>query len=226
MLTKEDLIYTVSYITTIEDDTISGATGFFYKTTIDGAPVYLLVSNKHFFEGHKNFKFSMSIMEGNEELILTSDIIISPTVSCDYDIGAICINDIINNTDKKYTFKNKFIEREDLLNISKGNISSIEHVYMIGYPFSLKSDNSTMPLIRSGIVSTPLFMKYNLREEFLIDILCFNGSSGSPIFIRKENRYYVIGIEYSCLTKTDTGENIGLGQCINSNELKNFLVQS
>lgn len=226
MLTKEDLVYTVSYITSenIKDGVLklTGATGFFYKTKKDGKELYLIVSNKHFFENKNIFKFSMPFTNNNKEYTMNYTITITPAIHPTYDIGAICINDAIQNLNENYILKNKFIEEEDLLNISRQSVNSIEEALMIGYPFGLKSDNSTMPLIRHGIIATPLYFKYENKEEFLIDILCFNGSSGSPIFINKENKYYVAGIEHSCLEYENT--NVGLGRCINSNFIKNYLT--
>lgn len=227
MLTKEELIYTVSFITskTIKDgnSTLEGATGLYYKTQKDGEDIYLIISNKHFFEGKNKFEFSMPFVDNNgEEYTITYKITIDPAIHPTYDIGAICITDAVYNLTEKYSLKNKFIEKEDLLNISQQTIGSIEEALMIGYPFGLKSDNSTMPLIRHGIISTPLYFKYEGREEFLVDILCFKGSSGSPIFINKNNRYYVAGIERACLEADKT--NVGLGQCINSNFIKSYLT--
>lgn len=61
MLTKEDLIYTVSYITSenIEDGVLklTGATGFFYKTQKDGKELYLIISNKHFLKIKRRLNF-------------------------------------------------------------------------------------------------------------------------------------------------------------------------
>lgn len=225
MLTKEDLVYTVSYITSenIEDDILklSGATGFFYKTKKDGKELYFIVSNKHFFENKNTFKFSMPFINNNEEYIMNNTITITPATHPTYDIGAICINDVIQNLNENFILKNKFIEEEDLLNISQQSVDSIEEALMIGYPFGLKSDNSTMPLIRHGIIATPLYFNYENKEEFLVDILCFNGSSGSPIFTNKNDQYYIVGIERACLEYEKT--NIGLGRCINSNFIKSYL---
>ena len=164
----------------------------------------------------------MPFVDNGEEYIMTHKITIDPAIHPTYDIGAICITDAVHNLTQNYSLKNKFIEKEDLLDISPQTVNSIEEAFMIGYPFGLKSDNSTMPLVRHGIISTPLYFKYEGREEFLVDILCFKGSSGSPIFINKNNRYFVAGIERACL---EWGEiNVGLGQCINSNFIKSYLT--
>lgn len=226
MLTKEDLVYTVSYITSenIEDgiSKITGATGFFYKTKENGKELYFIVSNKHFFENKNTFKFSMPFINNNEEYTMNYTITIAPATHPTYDIGVICINDAIQSLNENFILKNKFIEEDDFLNISQQSVDSIEEALMIGYPFGLKSDNSTMPLIRHGIIATPLYFNYENKEEFLVDILCFEGSSGSPIFMNKKDRYYVAGIERSRLEYEKT--NIGLGRCINSNFIKSYLT--
>lgn len=226
MLTKDELIYTVSFLTTEYIDKngniiMDGATGFFYKTKLNNKDIYLIVSNKHFFNNKRNFKFTMPFIKNGIDYNMNFSIQIDPTVNDDYDIGMICINDAINRIETGCYLKNKFIEDKDLYNISSSTVSPIEESLMIGYPFGIKSDNNTMPLIRQGVISTPLYMNYNNKEEFLIDIFCFNGSSGSPIFINKNDQYYLVGIERGSLKYNEI--NTGFGCCINSNIIQKFL---
>ena len=66
---------------------------------------------------------------------------------------------------------------------------AIEQIIMIGYPDGLMDEFNMKPIVRSGITATSLRDNYEDRREFLIDIACFGGSSGSPIFIYKEGAF-------------------------------------
>lgn len=229
MLHEDELIYTTSKITAeytndIGENMESSATGIFYKTTkSNGEDMFFIISNRHFFKNRNLFKFSIPVISDNVEYVINFKIKTTPNISENYDIGAIYINDAIKTISDQYYIKNKFIENDDLLKISSCSIGILEEAITIGYPFGIFSDNSTLPLIRKGIISTPLYLKYDNKEEFLVDIFCFKGTSGSPIFLNKNNNYYLIGIEYCSLESG--GINIGLGKCVNSNAIKEYLQE-
>ena len=65
----------------------------------------------------------------------------------------------------------------------KKSISAIEDVYMIGYPNGLWDNVNNKPIIRKGITATNFNFDYQGEKEFLIDMACFPGSSGSPIVL-------------------------------------------
>ena len=67
--------------------------------------------------------------------------------------------------------------------------SAMEDIIMIGYPNGLEDSYNNKPIIRKGITSTHLKFDYNGKKEFLIDMACFPGSSGSPIFFCNESSY-------------------------------------
>lgn len=71
------------------------------------------------------------------------------------------------------------------------NLSAMEEVVMIGYPIGLSDSYNHKPIIRKGITATHLKKNYQGKEEFLVDMACFPGSSGSPIFILNEGSYHV-----------------------------------
>ena len=112
------------------------------------------------------------------------------------------------------------ITKEDIIT-EDFPISSIEYALMIGYPLSFQSDNFVTPLIRSGVIATPLKSKFNGLERFLVDMECFSGSSGSPIFINRDSQYYLVGIEQSSYSYKE--KEVGLGECENYNVLSSFL---
>lgn len=100
---------------------------------------------------------------------------------------------------------------------------AIEDVMMIGCPNGIFDEVNNTPIVRKGITATPLSKSYNGHDEFLIDMACFPGSSGSPIFIynrdgyldRKNNSYMmgesrllIVGILYAGPLISNSGEII------------------
>ena len=112
--------------------------------------------------------------------------------------------------------------------VTKGGLESltpIEDVVMIGYPNSISDATNNRPVVRSGITATDLKLNYNGKCEFMIDMACFPGSSGSPVFLRKNGlekeknndgsialaikpQYAFLGILYAGPTITVNGEVI------------------
>lgn len=100
------------------------------------------------------------------------------------------------------------------------NLSAMEEVVMIGYPIGLSDRYNHKPIIRKGITATHLKKNYQGKKEFLVDMACFPGSSGSPIFILNEGIYHIgnsvcagnriifVGILYGGPQYSATGEFI------------------
>lgn len=197
MLTKENLIHTVTKITVLkENDECKIGTGFFYKYHANNRENYALVSNRHIFENMKNALFSVPIEQNDQVNLLNNEIRIQPYLHPQYDVAVIGINDLIDSPEYVGKLKISWITKEDIIT-EDFPISSIEYALMIGYPLSFQSDNFVTPLIRSGVIATPLKSKFNGLERFLVDMECFSGSSGSPIFINRDSQYYLVGIEQS-----------------------------
>ena len=81
----------------------------------------------------------------------------------------------------------------------KAELQAIEDIIMVGYPDGIWDKINNKPIFRKGITATHPNKNYNGKKEFLIDAACFNGSSGSPIFIYNEIGYL-------------TGNTFNLGQ--------------
>ncbi len=62
-------------------------------------------------------------------------------------------------------------------------LSAIENVIMIGYPEGLIDSKNNKPVVRKGITATSLSLDFEGRKEFLVDVACFHGSSGSSVFL-------------------------------------------
>jgi len=96
----------------------------------------------------------------------------------------------------------------------------IEDVEMVGCPRGIFDQFNNLPIVRRGITATPLRKSFNGRDEFMVDMACFPGSSGSPIWIREKNpsnqnhgmrRTKLVGILYAGPTFDNAGR-IVMGQ--------------
>ncbi|EKT4448023.1 TPA: trypsin-like peptidase domain-containing protein [Stenotrophomonas maltophilia] len=68
-------------------------------------------------------------------------------------------------------------------------LSPISDIVLVGYPTGLWDHTNNRPIFRRGITATTPHVKWQGRDEFLIDAAIFGGSSGSPVFIFNEGSY-------------------------------------
>ena len=61
------------------------------------------------------------------------------------------------------------------------SLNSVEDILMVGYPIGLWDEAHNRPLIRRGITASDPAIDFNGAPEFVIDVACFPGSSGSPV---------------------------------------------
>lgn len=60
---------------------------------------------------------------------------------------------------------------------------------MVGYPIGLEDEINNFPIFRKGYTATHPAIDFKGNKIGLVDMACFPGSSGSPIFILNENSY-------------------------------------
>lgn len=183
--------------TTKENNSISG-TGFFYELF----PNFLiLITNKHVIEPiDKGLFFTCkSTLNGkpiDQEHQLfgfkKDDNHFRDHPNPEIDLCAMQIGSLINACNSKgispfitYIEKKQIPFREEDVN----SIYSMQDIYMFGYPNGLWDEINNKPIVRKGILSSNYKFDFNGRKEFIIDMACFPGSSGSPIFMNKEFEY-------------------------------------
>lgn len=69
------------------------------------------------------------------------------------------------------------------------DLTALEELIMIGYPNGIWDSYNNKPIIIKGITATHPALDYNNKKEFVIDMACFPGSSGSPVFLLSEGSY-------------------------------------
>lgn len=185
----------------LKNNRLSTGTGFFFKfkEQTSGAFCPVIITNKHVIKDAVEGKFYLTPadkggnpIDNNPKSITFKDEFDSfenrwhhhPDPNVD-----LCVMGI---TDVSYLFRQKFnsdffavyLNKSLLPNISDiENISAIEDIHMIGYPNGIWDHINNKPIIRKGITATNIKFDYQGKKEFLIDIACFPGSSGSPIVL-------------------------------------------
>lgn len=173
-------------------------TGFFYEL-FEG--FIILVTNKHVVKDMKTGYFFTCIADENSnpkdtdhQMFMFKNIhetfIFHPDEKI--DLCAMQIGSLINVCNSKNI--NPFIAhfKKDQIPINtedRKGISLMQDVYMIGYPNGLWDEINNKPITRKGITASKFEYDYNGSQEFLIDMACFTGSSGSPILMYKEFNY-------------------------------------
>ena len=111
---------------------------------------------------------------------------------CKQDLCAVWLNPLFTN------LKQKNIGELDIVSLDyddtdqyqdhpypleEREIPVTSQVTMVGYPSGLWDSKNNYPIVRQGNIATPPNVDFNGKEEFLIDIALYPGSSGSPVFL-------------------------------------------
>lgn len=209
----DQLVYSTVRIVCSNSTTISRGTGFFMrKDYSDGTNINALVTNKHVVEGFENAEITLASLgtdgkpDDHNQVIITIDDLqkrIVPHPVADVDICMLFINDKIDELHEEGTpvYYRAIGTEMTLLPTDLDSLTPIEDVIMIGYPNGIIDTYNNKPVVRKGITATSLKLDYNGTPDFMVDIACFYGSSGSPVFLRKE------GLEKETL---DSGIRLGI----------------
>ena len=202
MTLSEQLIYcTTKIITIINEKQVATGTGFFmnFNENIEKnicQPV--IITNKHVVKDAKKIIFSVCRADESnnpldqEKFTINLDefnIINHPDDKVDLCAIPIASLDICSKEYKVNLYRGKLKTDLIITDEEVNNCSAMEDIIMIGYPNGLEDLYNNKPIIRKGITSTHLKFDYNGKKEFLIDMACFPGSSGSPIFFCNEFSY-------------------------------------
>lgn len=178
----------------------SVGTGFYYKVQSpeSGNAKILILTNKHVIKGADYIRFVLSYADSLEDLDAhhqpvgridkTAQLPIAPYVynhpSQDIDLCAVDITSVVApllNSGKKLRImildSSWMVEDKD-----KSNVRDIEQVLVVGYPRGIWDHHNNMPISRVGNTATHPFANYQNKQDFLIDVAAFQGSSGSPVF--------------------------------------------
>lgn len=199
---------TVRLECTKADGSTGCGTGFFYKFNVqsDDSCCYVIITNKHVVEGAKTAKIHLTHQNssGEPDNGRYTSITFNDEFSDFEDRWVMHPDDSVDlcamgTTDIHYKFRVKYghnamihaLGKEHILSDTElSKLSSIEDIVMVGYPNGLWDKKNNRPIFRRGITATHPYFDYDGKKEFLVDIACYPGSSGSPILVVNEGMYY------------------------------------
>jgi len=173
-------------------------TGFFYLLPFENGPtVPLLVTNRHVLEGGSEVHLTVHV--GTGDPAVPSGIVVNwsldPSERIDHpseDLSAIPVGSIMFEMEK--VGKEPFIPFISPVHIPTPevweNFDAIEKVVMVGCPDGLFDETNSVPIFRHGYTATALSKQWNGAPHFMVDMACFPGSSGSPVFLMDTGPYF------------------------------------
>ena len=194
---RDQIFHTTTPITVDTADGTAFGTGFFFYFCKEhfSNPVPALVTNKHVLEGAKAISFPLNIGDAVGSPILGSFELVTITIEkCaivehplpEVDLCAILLGPFISAVKSKTGNQTGLVclNPENLIPESENeSLRPLESVVMIGYPIGLWDEHNNQPISRRGVLATRPNLDFQGRPEFLVDLACYPGSSGSPVFL-------------------------------------------
>lgn len=202
----EKLLYTTVKLNRFKlNQPLGSGTGFFYNVRLDGGKIApLIITNKHVVAGadrieavcHQAVPQALPNEMKPSGQFLNLQISVGPAGAVSHpspDVD-LCVLPIANLMDQAMIGGTPMLFMHlDNSVIPKGDdwdyFDAMEEVVMIGCPNGIYDDFNKMPLARRGITATPIAKRYEGKPHFLVDMACFPGSSGSPIFLFNQNGF-------------------------------------
>lgn len=196
MIKYDVLKFTTVFIenTNNKGETSSG-TGFFVgfkdKPTV-------LVTAKHVVKNTDYLKISFHYMPTGSTHIATIDFKCKPEwdESNDYDICCCDLSKINKEFEKLIGFPiyNKYISSDSILSEKDlKDVEVLQEVVMLGYPGSMKNTAFAYPIVSKGTLAVPP-RDNTANDEGYINMATVGGHSGSPLLLKTEKGYALLGI--------------------------------
>ncbi|MDN2617896.1 serine protease [Enterobacter kobei] len=186
----------------IECDVVGGGTsvgtGFWFCfTDQDDKDKFcpLLVTNKHVVQNASQIRLRINVSHKKHPSVKFYDLIIPQGESAfimhpenDVDICVLPIGSHLSEMESQDLIAQIFFFTDQNM-IGNNYITPVEDVYMTGYPNGLWDSVNNRPVTRKGITASSPMENWKGKSEFLIDMACFGGSSGSPVYIMNQGSY-------------------------------------
>jgi hypothetical protein len=198
LLLAQRLVYSTVRITSeLSDGKKRTGTGFFYSTSRNE---WLLITNYHVIENSETGELTLTEGDEYNQPIAQSGIkrkienfskrwIRHPNEK--FDLCAMPMMPIIEEIRREG--KVPYFTRIESSTIPSEeewrNFIPTEDIIMIGYPNGLWDKVNGIPFFKKGMTATHPYINYNGREEFVMDMSVYPGSSGSPVFLLT-NEFY------------------------------------
>ncbi len=165
-------------------------TGFFYEINFDNNDkCRILVTNQHVINYNKNEEvvINFHMHQGkNNALANIKFRILAQWFFVDSKDICFCFVKAINNE-----IKNILNKSMEIVTISKDfiitdseieDLAPLDELVMVGYPAGLYNERYNLPIFRKGYIASNPAVDFNIQDIGIVDMPCFPGSSGSPIF--------------------------------------------
>lgn len=191
------MLYSTVRIIAHNSDSISYGTGFYYDhpSKFEGMGYGVIITNRHVLEGANYIELCVHEKDGNtvgDYFWVETDSWVNHT-NKEIDLSLIPISPIENRLRRssgKHIFRVSGFEDVPIPTLKElKQYNAIEDVVMIGYPDAIWDDKNNYPLIRKGVTASHPGVNFQDKSITVIDIPCFHGSSGSPVFIYNDVSY-------------------------------------
>ena len=209
-------------------------TGFFYNfqsATENVTPA--IITNKHVIEGARSLDIIFHVRPwpattpemGMENMLCRIDLVDSPAIphpSEDVDLCAILTGPLDHRMRACGIELLYVCSRSNHMmdEAAESELQGLDSVVMVGYPNEVWDSTNNMPVMRRGVTASHARLDYEGRKDILLDVGCYPGSSGSPVFWfetgtiinRIENsvangwRVRLLGVLYAAHEYTSEGE--------------------
>lgn len=189
----EQLMYSTVLIETADGRGTGFFFNFFYENDI---VVPIIITNKHVINNHNSENVRITLHTKDKNGSIGNNVVFNGMVGWNFHTNKdLCfcyaipiIGAVEQMNDCKIFYipiDNKLIYDDNKLN----ELSAVEDILMVGYPIGMSDVKNNYPIFRRGITSSHPAVSFNENGIGVIDMACFPGSSGSPIFIVNENGY-------------------------------------
>jgi hypothetical protein len=187
----EQMMYATVRIVGQTPNGVKTGTGFLYNAPAKGGILLLLITNKHVIEGTTSLEFVVhtksdpNAKKPNGQGNITSKIADwTNHPDANIDLCAVPVGSAFGGLNPPVFYIGL---GADLIRSQADleTLNAVEDVLMVGYPNGLWDAKNNFPLLRRGITASHPAVDYDVNgvATTVIDMACFPGSSGSPVFI-------------------------------------------
>lgn len=174
----------------------SCGTGSYFNFKVGEIIVPVIITNKHVVNNNCNETTTFFLHtansngdpEGNLEITYNTKWIFHDNK----DICYCYINPLFEEIKRRYGKGVFYIANDEAIIPSKEKLqelNALEELVMVGYPIGLWDSRNNFPIFRKGYTANHPAIDFNEDGIGLVDMACFPGSSGSPIYILNEGGY-------------------------------------